>query len=325
MVEVENLTKYYGDYAAIEGVSFGARAGEILGFLGPNAAGKTTTMRIVTGFMPPTSGTARVAGLDVVRDSVEARRRIGYLPEQVPLYGDLSVRDYLGFCAGLRGVARRRIGERVDAVMQSTRVAEYADALILKLSKGFRQRVGIAQALVHEPELLILDEPTVGLDPRQIVEVRELIRGLRGSHTVILSTHILPEVQMLCDRIVIINEGRVAATDTPDALMARLRRSRQVRLEVRGRAAEVLAALRGLPGVSAAEKEEAGDDIVRVLLEADPESDVREAAAALVVRKGWGLRELGSVEMSLEDAYMRVTTLGEAAPPTPDAHGETPA
>ncbi len=308
MVEVKDLTKYYGEYAAIEGVSFKVEEGEILGFLGPNAAGKTTTMRIIAGFMPPTSGTATVAGTDVVRDSVEARRKLGYLPEQVPLYDDMSVREYLGFCARVRGVPSAKQSERVDAVMDATRVTEYADTLILKLSKGFRQRVGIAQALVHDPQLLILDEPTVGLDPRQIVEVRALIKGLRGSHTVILSTHILPEVQVVCDRVVIINEGRIAAIDTPEALTARLRRSQQIRLDVRGPRREVADALRKLPGARGVTDEDAGDGVFRFTLEADPDKDIREVAASTVVKQGWGLREMSSVEMSLEDVYIHLTT-----------------
>src|SRR5687767_2467743 len=232
MVEVKELTKYYGDYAAIEGVTFSVNKGEILGFLGPNAAGKTTTMRIVTGFMPPTSGTASVAGYDIVEDSLAARERLGYLPENVPLYEDMTVQGYLNFCAKLRGVGKAKIRDRVNYVMDATRIAGETNTIIGKLSKGFRQRVGIAQAMVHNPDVLILDEPTVGLDPRQIIEIRELIRNLRGEHTIILSTHILPEAQMLCDRIVIINEGRIAAVDRPENLTARLRKSQQVRLEV---------------------------------------------------------------------------------------------
>src|SRR5438552_6222976 len=214
MVEVKDLTKYYGEYAAIEGVSFSVNKGEILGFLGPNAAGKTTAMRIVTGFMPPTSGTASVAGYDVVDESLEARRRLGYLPENVPLYEDMTVRGYLTFYAKLRGVSSGKMRDRVEYVMEATRITDEAPTIIGKLSKGFRQRVGIAQALVHNPDVLILDEPTVGLDPRQIIEIRELIRALRGDHTILLSTHILPEVQMACDRIVIMNDGKAAAIDT---------------------------------------------------------------------------------------------------------------
>ncbi len=308
MIEVDDLTKYYGDYAAIEGVTFQVNEGEILGFLGPNAAGKTTTMRIITGFMPPTSGTATVAGFDVVRDSVEARRRIGYLPEQVPLYEEMQVAEYLTFCGKLRGVSKSKIAERVESVMESTRVTEYADSLITKLSKGFRQRVGIAQAMVHDPDILILDEPTVGLDPRQIVEVRELIRGLRGSHTVILSTHILPEVQTLCDRIVIINEGRIAAIDTPEALTTHLQGGEEVRLEVRGPAKQVVAALKKTAGVRSVREEEVRDGVCRFVVESAADADVRESLAATVVKGGWGLREMNSMVMSLEDIFIRLTS-----------------
>jgi ABC-2 type transport system ATP-binding protein len=307
MVEVEALTKYYGNHVAIEDVSFSVTEGEILGFLGPNAAGKTTTMRIVTGFMPPTSGTARVAGFDVVRQPQEARRRLGYLPEQVPMYDDMSVRDFLTFCARVRGVSGPAVAQRVRAVMEATQIAERADSLILKLSKGFRQRVGIAQAMVHDPPILVLDEPTVGLDPRQIVEVREMIRGLRGSHTVILSTHILPEVQMLCDRIVIINEGRITAVDTPENLTARLRGNQQVTLVVRGPVDAVTQALGATPGVASVQHQPLDEGVGRYDLEARPEADIREPVAACVVGAGWGLREMGGVEMSLEDVYIKLT------------------
>ena len=318
MVEVKDLTKYYGDYAAVEGVTFSVNKGEILGFLGPNAAGKTTTMRVITGFMPPTSGTATVAGFDGVKDSVEARKRLGYLPENVPLYEEMTVREYLTFCAKLRLVPKKKIEERVNKVMADTRIAEYADSLILKLSKGFRQRVGIAQALVHDPELLILDEPTVGLDPRQIVEVRELIRGLRGSHTVILSTHILPEVQTLCDRVVIINEGKVAAIDTPDALMGRLQSAQEVRMEVRGPHRDVATALRKVAGVKSVRDEESRDGACRLVVTSDSGKDVREALAAAVVNGGWGLREMSAVVMSLEDIFIRLTD-GDSAPERADS------
>ncbi|MCX6360356.1 MAG: ABC transporter ATP-binding protein [Armatimonadetes bacterium] len=319
MVEVDRLTKYYGNHVAIEDVSFSVAEGEILGFLGPNAAGKTTTMRIVTGFMPPTGGTARVAGFDVVRQPLEARRRIGYLPEQVPMYDDMSVRDFLAFCARLRGVSGSAVAARVRTVMDATQIAERADSLILKLSKGFRQRVGIAQAMVHDPPILVLDEPTVGLDPRQIVEVREMIRGLRDSHTVILSTHILSEVQMLCDRIVIINEGRVTAVDTPENLTARLRGNQRVTLVVRGPAEAVTQALSATPGVASVHRHPLEEGVGRYDLEAAAETDIREPVAACVVAAGWGLREMGSVEMSLEDVYIRLTADDQAEPAEEEA------
>jgi len=213
MIQAENLTKYYGDYPAIEDVSFTVNRGSIVGFLGPNGAGKTTTMRILTGYMPPTSGTATVAGYNVFTDSLEVRRHIGYMPETVPLYTDMSVRSYLNFMARLRGMRNPR--QRIEEVVEAVNIGDEADTLIGHLSKGYRQRVGLAQALIHEPEILTLDEPTIGLDPRQVVEVRELIKGLAGDHTIILSTHILPEASQTCDRILIINEGTIVAEDTP--------------------------------------------------------------------------------------------------------------
>jgi ABC-2 type transport system ATP-binding protein len=310
LVQVDHLTKKYGDVAAITDVTFSAEKGEILGFLGPNAAGKTTTMRIITGFMPPSSGTASIAGFDVVDQPLEARERLGYLPESVPLYEDMTVRNYLTFFAKLRGVSKAKIRDRVDYVLEATRITGEANTIIGKLSKGFRQRVGIAQAMVHNPDVLILDEPTVGLDPRQIIEIRELIRGLRGEHTVILSTHILPEAQMLCDRIVIINEGRIAAVDRPENLTARLCQSQQVRLEVRGPAAEVEQALQALPHVLSVRLSNgaAPEGAAEFLVEGEVEKDIREALAGTVVQHGWGLREMSSVRMSLEDIFLQLTT-----------------
>ena len=249
MIEVENLTKYYGDFPAVEDISFTVNKGEVLGFLGPNAAGKTTTMRVLTGFMPPTSGSARIAGFDVVDQSLEARRHIGYLPETVPLYTEMSVVDYLDFMGKIRGMdkqwRRRRIGEVIDIC----RLGDYRSSLIGKLSKGFRQRVGIAQAVLHEPEVLILDEPTIGIDPIQVVETRNLIKGFGGDHTVILSTHILPEVSMVCQRVIIIHEGQVVAIDRPENLSERLRGTERLEVDIRGPSAQVMSALRNIPGV----------------------------------------------------------------------------
>src|SRR5919201_2131724 len=243
MIEVENLTKRYGEKLAIQDVTFDVQPGEILGFLGPNGAGKSTTMRILSGYMPASDGTATIAGFDVFTQSLEARRRIGYLPENTPLYLEMTVRGYLSFMAEMRGVPRRQRGERVATVMEQTRVADRADWIIGKLSKGYRQRVGLEQALVHNPPVLILDEPTVGLDPRQIIETRNLIRGLAGEHTVILSTHILPEVSATCQRVLIINDGEIAAEDTPDNLTRRLRGAETLQVEVRGPREEAAAQL----------------------------------------------------------------------------------
>lgn len=308
MIQVENLTKYYGEYAAIENVSFAVEKGEILGFLGPNAAGKTTTMRILTGFLQPTSGKATVAGFDVVSESLEARKRIGYLPENVPLYDDMTPRSYLQYAARLKGVESRQVNKRVEEVMEATRITDHAEVLISKLSKGYRQRVGLAQALIHNPDVLILDEPTVGLDPNQIVEIRQLIKGLGGDRTIILSTHILPEVEMLCGRIVIIHEGKVAAMDTPDNLALRLRRAQQIGVHVRGPEREVQAKLAALPGVLRVQVVRAGDSVVELLVDGEEKHDVREALASAIVSNGWGLRHMAEVGMSLEEIFRQLTS-----------------
>ncbi|HOJ20138.1 MAG TPA: ATP-binding cassette domain-containing protein [Armatimonadota bacterium] len=308
MIQVENLTKYYGEYAAIENVSFAVEKGEILGFLGPNAAGKTTTMRILTGFLQPTSGKAAVAGFDVVSESLEARKRIGYLPENVPLYDDMTPRSYLQYAARLKGVESRQVNKRVEEVMEATRITDHAEVLISKLSKGYRQRVGLAQALIHNPDVLILDEPTVGLDPNQIVEIRQLIKGLGGDRTIILSTHILPEVEMLCGRIVIIHEGKVAAMDTPDNLALRLRRAQQIGVHVRGPEREVQAKLAALPGVLRVQVVRAGDSVVELLVDGEEKHDVREALASAIVSNGWGLRHMAEVGMSLEEIFRQLTS-----------------
>src|ERR1700722_7662940 len=249
VIEVQDLTKEYGSVKAVDHVSFTVNKGEILGFLGPNGAGKTTTMRILTGFMPATSGTARVAGFDVFTDSIEVRRRIGYLPENPPLYSDMTVADYLDFVARIKGVGPDKRRQRVDEAMEKTNIGDKRNELIKRLLRGYKQRVGLSQALVHDPEVIILDEPTVGLDPKQIIEVRHLIKGLAGSHTIILSTHILPEVSMTCDRVVIINRGRIAAIDTPANLTTQLKGGQHVSVEVAADQNAVCAAIREMPGV----------------------------------------------------------------------------
>jgi ABC-2 type transport system ATP-binding protein len=302
MIEVENLTKYYGNLAAIKDVTFKVEEGEILGFLGPNAAGKTTTMRILTAFMPPSSGTARVAGFDVFEDSLEVRRRIGYMPETVPLYPEMTVSSYLGFVASVRDVENRR--DRVASIMDTCGVTSYADTLIGKLSKGYRQRVGLAQALVHDPEVLILDEPTIGLDPKQIREVRQLIKSLGGERTVVLSTHILPEASEVCNRVVIINEGEVAADGPPQMLEATLQQTQRVFVQVRDPSPDARDRLCQLDGV--AEVEVRGDGQYEVSCSLD--LDRREEIASLVVQEGWGLLELRPIGMSLEEIFLRLTT-----------------
>lgn len=310
MIQVEKLTKYYGDYMAIEDVSFEVKKGEILGFLGPNAAGKTTTMRILTGFMPPSSGTVKVAGYDVLEHSLEVRKRVGYLPETVPLYADMTVGSYLDFCATLRSMDRKKKGKRISEVMDICQIGDYEDTLIGRLSKGFRQRVGIAQAILHEPEVLILDEPTIGIDPIQVVETRRLIRGLGGEHTIIISTHILPEVSMVCERVIIINEGRVVAVDRPDNLSTRLMRLERVQMEVKGPAGEVASAVRQIKGVRDVTWESLGDRS-RFTVDCQAGSDLRQELAAVVVQKGWGLLELQSSRLSLEDIFLQLITKEE--------------
>ncbi len=309
MIEVENLTKYFGSFLAINDVSFQIERGEIVGFLGPNGAGKTTTMRILTCFFPPTQGTARVAGLDVLEDSLEVRKRVGYLPENVPLYPDQTVRSYLHFVAEVKGIERQNRRLQVGKIMEDCGLEDVSDKLIGKLSKGYRQRVGIAQALLHEPEVLILDEPTIGLDPKQIAEIRGLIKNLSGERTIILSTHILPEVSMVCGRALIINEGRIVAADTPENLMAKFQKDKRIDMEIEGPKDEILNGIRSLPQVTGVEiKESATGGVHRVNVETSMNSDMRKELAAFVVKNDWGLLEMKSLGMSLEDIFLRLVT-----------------
>jgi ABC-2 type transport system ATP-binding protein len=308
VIEVQHITKRYGRITAVDDVSFRVEPGEILGFLGPNGAGKTTTMRILTGYIPATDGRAAVAGFDVFDKPVEAKRRTGYLPETPPLYPDMTVREYLDFVSRIKGVPSKERRERVDAVMKRTHVDDMAARHCGKLSKGYRQRVGIAQALIHNPDVLILDEPTAGLDPKQILETRQLIRGLAGDHTIVLSTHILPEVSQTCQRVVIINKGRVVAIDTPDNLTARLRGAETMLVQVDAAGADVPAALSTIPGVTrvAAADQRSGAGAFEV--ESEHGRDVRREIARTVVTKGWGLLELRPMRMSLEEIFLQLTT-----------------
>ena len=325
MIEVQNLTKRYGPFTAVDDVSFRAERGEILGFLGPNGAGKTTTMRILTGYMPPTEGKATVAGYDVLERPIEAKRRTGYLPETPPLYPDMTVRDYLDFCARIKGVARADRKARVNTVMERTRVADMAARHCAKLSKGYRQRVGLAQALLHNPEVLILDEPTAGLDPKQIIETRRLIKELGGDHTVILSTHILPEVSQTCNRIVIINKGRVVAVDSPENLTARLRGSETMYVQVDASGADASGPLSTIPGVTRVSAGESRGSVVVYEVESETGRDVRRELAATIVNRGWGLLELRPLRMSLEEIFLHLTTEDTAAPAAIEARsGEVP-
>ena len=308
MIEVQHLTKRYGPVTAVDDVSFKAERGEILGFLGPNGAGKTTTMRVLTGYMPATEGKALVAGFDVLEQPIEAKRRTGYLPETPPLYPDMTVTDYLAFCARIKGVPRSERSSRLRSVMERTQIADMANRHCGKLSKGYRQRVGLAQALLHNPDVLILDEPTAGLDPKQIIETRRLIKGLGGDHTVILSTHILPEVSQTCNRIVIINKGRVVAVDTPDNLTARLRGSETMYVQVDAMGADAEATLSSVPGVTRVSVSDRRETVAGYEVNSESGRDVRRELAATVVGRGWGLLELRPMRMSLEEIFLQVTT-----------------
>ena len=309
MIQVDSLSRSYGERWAIRDVSFQAREGEILGFLGPNGAGKTTTMRILTGFLTPTTGRAVVAGYDIVEKPLEAKRHLGYLPEVVPLYDDFTTREYLTFVARLKGVDRRRIPEAIDRAMALCGVVEVADRLIRNLSRGYRQRLGLAHAIVHDPPVLVLDEPTSAMDPRQIVEIRNVIKGLRGTHTVILSTHILPEATAVCDRVIIINEGRVVAVDTYEQLAARLRSSEKTLVRVARPTGDVGTRLGALPGVLHVTGGSGRDELV---VEAALGKDIREEIARAVVDAGVGLLELRPLAMSMEDVFLRLVTHEEA-------------
>jgi len=308
MIEVEDLTKYYGNYQALKGITFRVEKGEILGFLGPNGAGKTTTMRILTCFFPATSGTARVAGFDVFEEPLEVRKRVGYLPENVPLYRDMRVAEYLTFAGGVKGVDRREMKDRVKKVMDECGLIEVSHKLIGELSKGYRQRVGLAQALVNDPEVLILDEPTIGLDPKQIIEIRWLIKNLAGKRTIILSTHILPEVSMTCQRVIIINEGRLVAVDTPQNLISQLQGGERIVLKVDGPSREVVKGLQGIKGVKKVEGGEGGDGINDYTVEIEKGMEMRREIPATIVTKGWGLLEMRTQEMSLEDIFIKLVT-----------------
>ena len=300
MIQVEGLTKRYGSRLAIDHLTFHADKGEIVGFLGPNGAGKTTTMRILTGYMPASEGKAIVAGHDVFTDSLEARKRIGYLPETVPLYTEMSVWQYLDFMGELRQLPNR--DDRIEEAMESVHMTDRADSLIGNLSKGMRQRVGLAQALLHKPEVLILDEPTIGLDPAQVKDVRELIREIGRERTVMLSTHILSEAQAICNRVLIINKGKILAEDTPDRLRARLSGGDRVGVKVMGDGVGLTEALNKVPGVSGVHAIKDGEYEIDVT----PGDNIRPEIAKAVVNGGWGLMELKAMGMSLEEIYLQL-------------------
>jgi ABC-2 type transport system ATP-binding protein len=324
VIEVQNLTKRYGRVTAVDDISFRVERGEILGFLGPNGAGKTTTMRILTGYMPATEGKALVAGFDVFDQPIEAKRRTGYLPETPPLYPDMTVHEYLSFVAKIKGVPPAERRQRVQQVMVRTRIDDMASRLTSKLSKGYRQRVGLAQALIHNPDVLILDEPTAGLDPKQIIETRQLIKQLAGDHTIVLSTHILPEVAQTCERVVIINKGRVVAVDTPDNLTARLQGSQTMYVQIDANGVDAVSALGGVPGVTRVVESDRKAGIVGYEVEGERGRDIRRDLARIVVASNWGLLELRPMRMSLEEIFLSLTTEDLASPPAA-ATAEEPA
>lgn len=316
MISVEHLTKRYAGVTAVDDISFEVGKGEIVGFLGPNGAGKSTTMRILSGFIPPSAGRATVAGFDVFSESLKARERLGYMPENVPLYHEMRVGEYLRYRAGLKGVRGRKISERVGDVMDLCNLREVGRKLIGSLSKGYRQRVGLADAMVHEPDLLILDEPTIGLDPNQIRQARDLIRNLGRHHTILLSTHILSEVEMTCQRVIIINRGRIEAVDTPLELRKRLRAGGGAQLEARleggldGKAAARL--LTALPGVLQAGVEAERDGWTTFRITSEPGADPREVVFELCLEKKWKVRELARRDVTLEDVFAEITQGEEA-------------
>jgi len=308
MIEVENLTKRYGPRVAVSDVTFNVQKGEVLGFLGPNGAGKTTTMRVITGFLPPTHGKVRVAGYDVVEEPLEAKRRTGYLPENPPVYPDMTVDEYLAFVGRIKGVTRRDLRTRLNDVVERCAIGDVRARQIGKLSKGYRQRVGLAQALIHMPDVLVLDEPTAGLDPKQIIETRELIKGFAGQHTVILSTHILPEVSKTCQRVVVINAGQIVAVGTPGELTQSLQGYETVLVTVDGPAAEIMDKFQRVGGVNWVEPRDSSNGRVTLEVHSEKEKDVRAELARAVVESGWKLYELRASGLSLEEIFLKLTT-----------------
>jgi len=318
MIKVENLSKSYGATQAINNVSFSVEKGTILGFLGPNGAGKTTTMRILTGYIPASGGSAKIDGYEVHENPMAVREKIGYLPETPPLYPDMTVTDFLAFVAKIKGVPKCDRTYKVKKAISSCQLEDRANTIIRKLSKGYRQRVGIAQAIVHEPPVIILDEPTVGLDPRQIIEVRNLIKGLAGERTIILSTHILPEVSMTCDLVTIISKGKIVATDTPNKLLGHLSANTGYEIEIEGDTELILPPLKKIVGVKSVITETLKDTNNRHLLkiELDNNDDSGKNIASLIVSQGLGIYEMKRIKPSLEDVFLQLTTT--------ESEGESP-
>jgi ABC-2 type transport system ATP-binding protein len=303
MIEIENLSKDYGPRRAIDNLSFQINKGEVVGFLGPNGAGKSTTMNILACIMPPSSGTVRIGGHDVLEQSLEARKIIGYLPENPPLYADMVVGEYLKFTALLRQVPPREVRASVEHVLEACSLEDVSGRIIGRLSKGYQQRVGLAQAMIHNPDILILDEPTVGLDPIQIIEIRKLIQTLAESHTIILSSHILPEITQICRRVIILNEGKIAAVDSLEGLTATLRKGERLFLKVRNVENDIVDQLQNIPGILSAQEEGPGEYRVDAELNANPQ----DAVAELCLKRSWGIVELKRTALSLEDIFLKLT------------------
>ena len=323
MIKIEHMSKSYGPYPAVIDISFEVLRGEIVGFLGPNGAGKTTTMRVVTGFTPPTEGVVTDSGYDVVSHSLDVRRHIGYLPETVPLYLDMTVTDYLKYMGEIRGMNSSWVKERLPLVIDMVKLGEYRDTLVGRLSKGYRQRTGIAQAILHEPDVLIMDEPTIGIDPIQVVETRQLISDLGREHTLLLSSHILPEVSAICSRVLVINDGRIVADDDPDQLSDKLQHAERIEVSVRGvDAPAFISAMREITVVIDARTDQRVSIVQRAerenfspfIIDARPNNNASELVAKTVIDNGWGLSNLTPLPMTLEEIFLELTTeenLGE--------------
>ena len=311
MIEAINLVKRFGPNEVVSNINFKVKKGEILGLLGPNGAGKTTTMRLLTGYLDPTEGRALIDGHDVTQDPIEAKKRIGYLPEIPPVYPEMRVNSYLEFVGRLKGIPRNHLKDRVTEVERKCALLDVRYKVIGKLSKGYRQRVGLAQALINSPDVLILDEPTAGLDPKQILETRQLIGDLAGNHTVILSTHILPEVEQTCQRVIIINEGSVVAADTPQNLTVRLRGFQTIQVTVVGPPSDISLALRDIKGVHEVKENKQGVDTAIFEISSEKGNDIRSEVAQRIVKSGWGLLEMKLAGMSLEDIFLKLTNVEE--------------
>ncbi|HHW49648.1 MAG TPA: ABC transporter ATP-binding protein [Clostridiaceae bacterium] len=312
MIEIQNLTKNYGQIKAVNNISFTVEKGEILGFLGPNGAGKTTTMNIITGYIPSSEGTVKVCGYDILENPKEVKKRIGYLPEQPPVYTDMTVKDYLEFVSELKSVDKKKRRAQISDIMELVKIGDHRNRLIKNLSKGYRQRVGLAQALVGSPEVLILDEPTVGLDPKQIIEIRRLIKALGREHTIILSSHILPEVSAVCERVVIINKGEIAAIDTPENLSKGFGTASKLSVTIAGPKSSVTGYIRGIYGVKYVEPNiEKEKDVVNYIIESDKDIDIRRPLFFAMAKAGYPIIEMKSLNMTLEDIFLQVTTREE--------------